>query len=359
MGTERWPRWAFLACAGIHVVGLFLDRRLLPYAGTLTLAALLAMALAAPVRTGDRRWPGRAVTGGLAVLAVLAGIVDARTGGYGWPAEFTRQDGPSVFVEAGLLTVAAMMLATAALGMVTWRRRRVWLLPLGAYAVLTVSTGVAGWLHVSRPPGSSGAPADPAALATVLALPYAAALLLAVAVFMTWASPRGLRRVGVGLLPLLVMGIGAMPAVATQEALRPEVRPTPCDATSSVWDEPVCPDGGSVDHQRLIDPVPRLSDLMHEPYVYRSEIAVHTVEDLPPGWVPTDLTQWAGAAAEPAPVLDIAAVPAGPSWSGDVWAAPADWRRSQPALTAALLLLGLIALTTSLLTHRRNPPLDR
>jgi len=41
-------------------------------------------------------------------------------------------------------------------------------------------------------------------------------------------------------------------------------------------------------------------------------------------------------------------VPGPPDWSASMWYAPIDWSRSGPAVMAAMLLLGLAALTTAL-----------
>jgi len=71
---------------------------------------------------------------------------------------------------------------------------------------------------------------------------------------------------------------------------------------------------------------------------------------LPPGWVPPRLDASPGVPSADADAAGagIAVVPGPPDWSASMWYAPIDWSRSGPAVMAAMLLLGLAALTTAL-----------
>jgi hypothetical protein len=102
-------RAAFVSFASLQVGGLFLDHGLFPYAGTLALLALLAIAVAAPAEHSASRRFGLA---GLALITLTAALVDARTGGYGWPAEVT---GGTIPDEAALLGASAALLSLAVL----------------------------------------------------------------------------------------------------------------------------------------------------------------------------------------------------------------------------------------------------
>ncbi|UWP86333.1 hypothetical protein [Dactylosporangium fulvum] len=107
-------RWVVIAAAMVHVAGL-LDDRPVPWSGTLTMAALLAL-----VASAGRSRSRRLASGGLVALTLLALSVDARMGGAGWPNELGHPGGHSrMMVEAVLLVAGVVLLAAAA---VTTRR---------------------------------------------------------------------------------------------------------------------------------------------------------------------------------------------------------------------------------------------
>jgi len=131
---DRWMRadervsWAFMAVAGLHVAGLFLDRRLLPYAATVAILMLMALGLLRSPESGRHRWSRRLALAGLASVAMVTGLVNARTGGFGWPAWSTAGRGGRALVEATLLAGAGSALGAAVLCRVR-RLLRLWHLP--------------------------------------------------------------------------------------------------------------------------------------------------------------------------------------------------------------------------------------
>ncbi|MFI5935197.1 hypothetical protein [Actinoplanes sp. NPDC051494] len=145
----------FLTTAGLQVAGLFLDRRLIPWAGTAAIAALLAVAWMSPALPGSGpRWSRWTALGGLALLTVTAGVVDARTDGYGWPAELTEGDAGSQLVEAALVTVAGREPANVEMNVDVARIR-----VAGEAHGGRTGTAVA-WAGVAAAPRAGALPAD-------------------------------------------------------------------------------------------------------------------------------------------------------------------------------------------------------
>lgn len=132
----------FLAAAGLQVAGLYLDRQLVPYAGTLAMTALLSFALASPPSQHRPVLARRLGLGGLALLAITAGLVDARTGGYGWPAEIGTGRNGSAPIELNILTMSMAALVAAVIGCAGRLRRR--------YRVFLVLFGVLMSIHVGQ-----------------------------------------------------------------------------------------------------------------------------------------------------------------------------------------------------------------
>lgn len=114
--ASRWL-WLCLAFALLQVAQILLHRDVLPYAGTLVIAALLGHAAS---------WRGHPFSsvagldtqqlvglGGLAALMAAAAAVDHRNGGYGWPTGF----GPTSGTDAILpVVLAAVLLPVAVVG---------------------------------------------------------------------------------------------------------------------------------------------------------------------------------------------------------------------------------------------------
>ncbi|GAA0744372.1 hypothetical protein Drose_18625 [Dactylosporangium roseum] len=144
-------RWVVLAGAMVHVAGL-LDDRPVPWSGTLTMAALLAL-----VASAGRSRPRRLASGGLVALTLLALSVDARMSGTGWPNELGSPGGrPLVAVETALLVTGVLLLAAAA---VTTRR---WPACAGAGLLLLLAVPVLwSWAVAPEPQAASTPWAEP------------------------------------------------------------------------------------------------------------------------------------------------------------------------------------------------------
>ncbi|MEU4238272.1 hypothetical protein [Actinoplanes sp. NPDC026619] len=138
--------WPFLVLTLVQVGQLLLHRQVLPYAGTLAVAALLGHAAS----WGDRPWspvpgpgaPQLAGLGGLAAIMAAAAVVDHGNGGYGWPAGFGPDAGAAAIMPAVL---AAVLLPVAVAGAIQAgsrpRLRRAGIALLPAFAV---SAGLLG-----------------------------------------------------------------------------------------------------------------------------------------------------------------------------------------------------------------------
>ncbi|MEU4156976.1 hypothetical protein [Actinoplanes sp. NPDC026670] len=117
-------RLTFFVAAGLQVATIYLDHRLVPYCGTVAMAALLALAWSAPAPAGHP-WTRPAAVAGLSLLTAAAALADHRAGGYGWAMEVAAGDGlatgsgapgtaaaaiESLLVVAGGLAVVAAVL---------------------------------------------------------------------------------------------------------------------------------------------------------------------------------------------------------------------------------------------------------
>lgn len=320
--------WAFLAVAGLHVAGLFLDRRLLPYGGTLAIVMLMMVVLVRPPGTGRHLWSRRLAVAGLGLLAASAALVDTRTGGFGRPAGLTAEQDGQALVEITLLAASASVLAVAVLCQVG-RLMRLRHLPSGVFGliVLVILGGVALYPAVSpreKPP-------DLGLRTAVLILLAVAVILPVLAANAALFSRPALLLATAGLVPLLALTLSVLPMALRNDLISPQHDP---DYRPSVTTE-------------------------------RAQIRIETVRigeaPLPPSSV-----VWTDRfpAGPPARVVDaaeedvgIAAVSGPPEWSGSIWEGPIGWRRSVPALAAAAFLLGLAAFAGSLFSRRTDTDL--
>lgn len=298
------------------MAGLYLDLQLMPYAGTLALTALLAFALTTPPAEPTRRWERRFGLLGLALLAFTAGLVDARTDGFGWPAEFPGGDDLNALAESGSLILAAGALTVAVL-LHSRLRPRWWHPPAAAGVVLAVwAFCERGWYSTSR-----DTVPDLKALGPVMALSIVIVLTLSLVMTTTLASRGPMTRVGAGLFPVLVLALIALVPLPDNDLLR-KFHPEP--PASVLGSYP-----GYRDTWRLYQ-----SDEYGTP-VYDPDF----IGALPRLGVLTSTSTEA-----PPKIADIDAVDGSP-FAGN--STPA-WPRAKPAILAALLLLAMVALATSL-----------
>ncbi|GIE19998.1 hypothetical protein Ahu01nite_031000 [Winogradskya humida] len=285
--------------------GLYLDLQLMPYAGTLALTALLAFALATPRVEGRSR---RAGLIGLASLALTAGLVDADTDGFGWPAEFPGGSDLNALAESGSLILAAGALTVAVLDRSRLRPR--WWHPpaaIGAVLVLWAVCEHGRFSVVSR-----DTMPDLTALGPLLALSIVIVLALSLVMTTTLASRGPMTRAGAGLFPVLVLVLIALVQIPDNDLLR-KPRPAPPvavldrDSVLNLW---------------------QLSQGDAYGMPARGSLGMATLDPLP----------------APPKIADIDAVTGSP-FAED----RADsWPRAKPAILAALLLLAMVALATSL-----------
>ncbi|WP_203778329.1 hypothetical protein [Paractinoplanes rishiriensis] len=196
MPTHRWIL-LFVTLAAVQAAQTLLHREIVPYTGTLATAALLALAAS---RHDGRRGPGRRALAGLALLTLAALAVDHENDGYGWPLEFGGHGSPlpPILVVAGVLLLAVALLSRV--GAV----RKVLLIPAGLLAAGVV-------LLIAEQAGP-----DPAAIRWLL-VPAVAVILVLFAVNAALAGGRRWRPAGWGLLPVLVLALGALGAFGTAE----------------------------------------------------------------------------------------------------------------------------------------------
>jgi len=324
--TANWLLRAFVVAAAVQVSGLFLDRQLLPYSGTVALGALLAFAMASPSRPGARRWPRRAALASLALLALTAGLVDARTGGYGWPAEFAAGRGGSGLVEAGLLTAATAAVAAAVLGhagrLLRWRH-----IPAVLVALLVLVPFGTMALDPVTMPGET--PPNRALRGAVLLLPTLSIVLVCLAVSAALASRRLGRWAAAGLFPILVLAAGALLATSRNDLVSARDDP----AAVKAWFVPG-PTQIGIDHYEV-------AAVRADPGFLEAQVRAQADSNLNPSAIVT-------RPAPPPERSDIPAVPGTPAWPTSLWQGDIDWARSLPALWAELLLFGLVTLVTSL-----------
>jgi hypothetical protein len=331
--AEQRVSWAFLGVAGLHVAGLFLDRRLLPYGATLAIVMLMAVVLVRPPGTGRHRWSRRLAVAGLGLLAASAALVDTRTGGFGRPDGLTAERDGQALAEITLLAVSASVLAAAVLCR-AGRLMRLRHLPSGVFGliVLAILGGVA--LYPSVSPGEK--PPDLRLRTAVLILLAIAVILVVLAANAALFSRPGLRLAAAGLLPLLALTLSVLPMALRNDLISPQRDP---DYRPSVTNE----------RERF--------------YIATVEFGAAPMEP-PPLAFPDPALTGRFPPAPPARVAaeedaGIAAVPGPPDWSGSVWEGPIGWSRSVPALAAAAFLLGLAAFAGSLLSRRAELVCDR
>ncbi|WP_199517148.1 hypothetical protein [Nucisporomicrobium flavum] len=319
-----WLRLCFLAASGLQVAALFLDRRLVPYSGTVAMAALFALAASGPDPSdrldpdprGPRRWTHRAALTGLALLTLTAFLVDHRTGGYGWPAEFAAGYGYhwADMTEPALLTAAGAALAAAVLGRTgsPWRWRNVPAALLAALYVFAVAEFmvrpriISGWM---RPPAL--VPQVPILLTAAVVV---AALVMAANAALV--SGRVRRQASAGVLAVVSMAMAGLGYISDNNVIAPTV-------DSAVWQK------------------------------YQPDVPAYGVSDA--RWSPPPdlavLAAWAPAPPAPPEVRDIEAVAGPPSWTPAVFDPETDWERAWPAVHATLLLAGLAALMMALFSR--------
>ena len=206
MRVSRWV-WLFTALTLIQAAQILLHLTVLPYAGTLATAALLGFAASREGASGLAR---RAGLGGLAALTLAAGVVDNRHGGSGWPQEFGERSGRPA---ALLVLLAGALFAVTVLARTGRGLRRLHFLPAAAGTLLAVV--LLARFASSREPGRIGPLPYPIVTVLVLLLPVVAVVLLFFAANAALASGRRWRPAGWALLPVLVLAVGAVDAVAS------------------------------------------------------------------------------------------------------------------------------------------------
>lgn len=215
--------WLFLVFGAVAVAEASLDRPLLPYAGTLTLLALLGFAAtryatAEPGRPRAARSTAAGLgLGGLALVTLAAAVVEGER--RDWPAEF----GGSGLAEVVLLSGGVALLAIAVLGQALpgLDRRLLWpagliALPVGGFLMLTL-----GSTDYLEPPWW-----EPAVTRAVLVLPFGALILVIVAANAAFAAGPRLRRAGAGLLAAVILALGAISAAFSLDLSDSRAEPT-------------------------------------------------------------------------------------------------------------------------------------
>lgn len=318
---SRWL-WLFVAFAMVQQAQLLLHLAVVPYAGTLAVVALLGYAassdgfvpvassagfvpVATPAGFVPIATPGGATRlaglGGLAALAVAAAVVDGRIGGDGWPVGFGSSSG---LVAALAVAAAVTAMSVAVLARVPARLPRRRLLPAALVTAVAVGLTAAA--------ATSPAQRYPVVVVAVLWLPLVALVMVAFAANAALASGRRLRAAGLGLLPVLVLALGALGAAAHSEILEPREHLV-CGPTSG--DRPVAV---------------RFCSTLSSDVVVRTELH--------------QISSDRAASVYLAPALRFDPSPdAGPAtgWNVDPWQGGPDWSTLWPAIEAAALLVGL------------------
>jgi hypothetical protein len=321
----RLLRLMVAGLATVHALGVVLHRPLVPWSGTLTMAALLAyawLALSRPVRWdaartgGGRSWPDRALLVGLAALTVEAWLVDNHNGGFGWPLAAGRlAGGLTGGVEAALLSGAAIGVAGAVIATMGRPRSRRWRIGTAVAAVMAAAVAVVPvWINLTADRVPWRPAPDPTELVLAV-LPFAVAAVLVVVAAALVAAAR-MRLTAAVLVPLagLALLAGSQAAVSTRT------------------------------HAEAAIPVERNSVLLRPGLVYARDdqvtagVAVaYAIQRQPPG----DPQLPPGSADTPSQLADL--------WPRDFWTAELSWEQAVPALTVMLYLLGLLAAVTVVL----------
>ena len=353
----KWVRLTFLAAAGLQVATIFLDFRLMPYCGTIAMAALLAMALSSLGQAPARRRTRHPAVAGLTLLTVAALLADYRTGGYGWSTEVAGGDsfstlfgrpgsGPQA-VEAVLLLAGAAALAAAVLGGAE-RLLRWWHIP-GMLIGLVVLAAAADRAIHPRLLFSLETRID---LRLRLLVFIPAALVIAVLLLATnaaLASRGALRLAGAGLLAVVALASIGFRCLAEIEPLQPHSDPFVAEiqlkTTLPAIDMQALLAAAALSRSRAV------TTFSGAPPIISSQEAEAKVNqnNFP---LATSVAAWSRALAPDASrESGVEAVPYPPSWTGD----GTDWARSRPALKATLIAAGLLALVMSLFPIPADP----
>ncbi|WP_328476571.1 hypothetical protein OHA21_22230 [Actinoplanes sp. NBC_00393] len=306
MRTPNRPAQWFLAFAVLEVAGLLLaGHGLLPFNGTATMAALLAYALAGS--TSHRSRPEQLLLAGLSLLTAAVVVAESQAGGYYRPDDSALGAGHEL-AAIGLVTGAVAALAGSVLARVDrWSKRR--LLPAAPFALLV--GGITWEMLWQQPlvPWLTGP--DLLDRATVLLAPATALILLGFAVNAGLVRRGPLRAAAVALLPVLVVGFGALTAAGGNDLVSGQ----PIEEPTETWSMTA-----GLDTSMAADLGASLSTTTQ----YEVDFAL-------PQQPPT------------AHLVDTAHEDEPEAWKGY-----ADWDRSGPALFIVVLLLGLAALAAGL-----------
>ncbi|GAB1642335.1 hypothetical protein [Krasilnikovia sp. MM14-A1259] len=364
----RWLRLVFLVAAGLQVATIFLDDKLVPYCGTIAVAALLAMALSSPSQALKRPWTRRSALAGLTMLTVAAALSDHRTGGYGWSTDVaggnrysipfgTKSHGPHA-VEAVLLVAGVAALAASVLGRAE-RLLRWWHIPGALLGLLNIAGFVDTALHprvfdYQIPPDLR--------LRFLVLLPVglvSAALWLAANVALASRGP--LRLAGAGLLAVFALAVTGYQCLSVFEPIQARSDPV---AEERRWEETWRPlDSETIKAlalRRRADSDPAFlqggddsrrasATTFGAPTATSSEeFEAERLKHLGPRSPEEARSQ---ALAEDAHrESGIVAVPYPPSWTGD----GTDWARSRPAINATFIAAGLVALVMALFQNQEG-----
>ncbi|MFI5490985.1 hypothetical protein [Actinoplanes sp. NPDC051859] len=313
MHALRWVRYAFFAAAGLQVLGLFLDRNLMPYAGTGAMAALLAAALLSANPPGVPRWTRSAALSGLSLLTLTAFLADLYGDGYGWPTAYGQGEGLGAMLEPVLLAASAAALGAAVLGRagraLRWRH-----LPAGIVALTFVLwvVGAAQYGGASTDSRIRVMVLVPAALAIACAGMAANAGL--------WSRGR-LRTAGAGLGVVVALALGGLLTLEQNELLRPPADPAAETLRTDTYQHLVIDDVGPLYYRTYSD------DYGMFDYGDTDPAAAVVVEIPVVTEVPIDLT--------------------------NPWETETDWSRAAPALQSGLVFAGLVLLVVSLFRLER------
>ncbi|GAA4610412.1 hypothetical protein BJY16_007830 [Actinoplanes octamycinicus] len=362
MQTTMWARGTVIL-AGSLILGLAAwGRPPFPYCGTLTMAALTAYAIRHATWTGPRRW----TIAGLFLLTLSAALTDADPGGAGWPTATLAGDGliallnqwalaaGGLFLAGGLLLGAAQHPGPASerhdpqprppseqpQPHVRLRRRKRLLIPAIAFAaaVLTTTWWLAG---LGRPPGT----ATLTTLRLWALMPIALALILTALAALT--GTRATRPATLGLLPLAGLLVGALGATAGNPALNERVHPV---AIREIYE----PSSTTLYLGTATTALPDYSPCsIHVACGYAVGGATGAAEfgawsDPESGaWSDAEIGAWSDAEVGTSSDVEVAASRNAPATPWDPWNAEIDPHRAALAAWAALLLLGLIAMITT------------
>jgi hypothetical protein len=300
-----------LALAATYLLGLYLDLALLPWAGSLTLAALTAYAwLSAPERSGT-------LVPGLFALTGTAVLVDLRAPVPGWPLSMAYGAPNTAWAVAeGALTLCAAGALAAAVLTTAGRPRSRWAwVAVSGVGVVVAALAVLPLADlIDRP--SWLAPANPWHVAVLVAPMICVTVLAALAAA---AAAAARLRAGAGLAVLAAVAlVGVAERVADARFYRME-------PDHDVFLSPgllLPADGARLDAGLAFD---------HGFAAERPAVAVLTG------------TRGAGLDGD-APRL----------WPPEVWTLGSSWSHALPAIMAALCLIGITAAVAAVPPGRRR-----